>query len=230
MEENNQKAKKAPLIYAIVGVMTLIVAVAGSTYAFYAATVSNSTDVTGTAGGGEGPEMTITNLTKNEAGQTTPYGNLIPIDMNASMLSAAAKGSAKTGNIPCIDSNNYTACQIYSVTITNNANTAQSYYIDLTALSGTNTPNVDAVTMESVNSVTDASSLIKDADGDVLATNSEDRRICQTNTVAAGATTTECYFMVFIKNLSEAQSDNGVFSGTVTATSTTGAQTKADFS
>lgn len=209
MEENNHKKQKAPLIYAIVGVMTLIVAVAGSTYAFFAASVTNTTDVTGTAGGGEGPEMTITNHTKNEVGQTTPYGNLIPISMDATTLTAAANAT-----VPCIDKNDYTACQIYSVTITNKANTAQAYNITLSSLTGEedpdNTPNIEAVKMDSEDSVTVATSIKGVNNG-----------ICTTESIAAGGTSEPCYFMVFIKNQTEAQEDSGRFVGTVTALSTT---------
>lgn len=213
MMENNSKKQKAPLVYAIIGVMTLIIAVAGSTYAFYAASVQDTTNVTGTAGGGAAPTMVV----KKESTDAT--GNLIPIDMTTATLTAATTGHTTTGNKACVDKNGYSACQIYSVTVTNNANTAQTFDISLTALSGTNTPNIEAVTMASATSVTSATSI-----------KGVNKGICTTNSVAAGATSNTCYFMVFIKNLSTAQTDNGTFSGTVEAVSSTGAQTKADFS
>lgn len=209
MEQNNQKAKKAPLIYAIVGVMTLIVAVAGSTYAFYAASVSDNTNVTGTAGGGAAPTMSITKVS------TEATGNLIPIDMNITTLNAAASATKQ-----CVDNNEYTACQVYSVTITNRSTVPQAYDIKLTSLNGDNTPNIEAVTMgTSSNSVTSANSIKSNG------------TICTTNSVNENGVTTACYFMVFVKNLDTAQTDSGVFNGTVTATSTTGGgQIKADFS
>ncbi len=209
MEENKGKAQRGPLMYAILGVAVLIVAVAGSTYAYYAASVQNTTDVTGTAGGGAAPTMTITKTS------TSATGNLIPIDMNTTTLTAAAKATT-----PCVDKNGYSACQIYSVTIKNNGNTAQTYDITLTSLSGTNTPNIEAVTMgTSSNTVTSITSI-----------KNVNKGICTTNSVAAGGTSTACYFMVFIKNLTSAQTDNGTFTGTVTAVSSTGAQTYAQFS
>lgn len=208
MMENNQKSQKAPLIYAIVGVAVLIVAVAGSTYAYYAASISNTTDVTGTAGGGAAPEMTIEKMS------TQATGNLIPIDMDTTTLNKAAAATKQ-----CVDNNGYSACQVYKVTITNKSNTPQAYNINLTSLTGASTPNIDAVTMgTNSKSVTSATS---------IKTNG---LICTTDNVAASGTSTACYFMVFVKNLNAVQSDNGTFNGTVTATSTTGAQTKADFS
>jgi len=209
MIENNSKKEKASLMYAIIGVAVLIVAVAGSTYAYYAASATNTTDVTGTAGGGAAPTMTVTKIS------TEATGNLIPIDMDTTTLSKAATATKK-----CVDNNGYSACQIYSVTVTNNSNTAQTYDITLTSLSGTNTPNIEAVTMGTSNSAVSSANSIKGVD----------KGICTTSSAAAGGTTTACYFMVFIKNLNSAQTDSGTFTGTVTAVSSTGAQTKAVFS
>lgn len=207
MIEEKKKINR-PLIYAILGVTALVLAVSGSAYAYYAATAQNNTDVTGTAGGGAEPTLTI------EKTSTGATGELIPIDMDTATLTSAAKATT-----PCKDKNGYTACQIYKVEVKNNANMAQAYNINLTSLTGGNVPNIEAVTMGTSSNTVASVTSIK-ANGS----------ICTTNSVAAGQTTTACYFMVFIKNLNSAQSDKGSFTGTVTATSTTGAQTKADFS
>ena len=47
--------------------------------------------------------------------------------------------------------------------------------------------------------------------------------------VSANGSSSTYYIMVFIKNLTSAQTDKGAFSGTVTAISTTGSQVKANF-
>ena len=218
MVENNQKAKKAPLIYAIVGVITLIIAVAGSTFAYYSATIaSREGEVQGEAGGGELPVLTVTKIS------TGATDKLIPIDMTTDMLTKAAKGYGNDGAFDatkaCKDKNGYSVCQIYEVTVQNRSDVSMAYNIGLTALSGENTPNVTAVTMGTSNvSVTSASKIVGDTDG-----------ICITNAVGLNGTTNNCYFMVVIENLNSAQTDNGTFNGTVTATSTTGAQVKAEF-
>lgn len=233
MEDNNVKTQKAPLIYAIIGVAVLIVAVAGSTFAFYSATVSSRAgEVTGEAGGGALPTLTVTKIT------TAANDKLIPIDMTTAMLTNAAKGYGNTGSTfdatkSCKDKNGYSVCQIYSVTVKNNSDVTMAYNISLTTLSGTNTPNIDAVTMGTSNlAVSNIASLVKDTDGTTLDSSDGDtakKLICTTNEVALNGTTTTCYFMVFIKNLNQAQTDNGTFNGTVTATSTTGAEVKAQF-
>lgn len=212
----NQKYGKS-LVYAIVGVMVLIVAVAGSAYAYYQASAVNSDVVKGTAGGGAAPTLTVT---KESTGAT---GNLIPIDGDKDTLTKGAKGYGNTGSSfdatkSCIDKNSYSVCQVYSVTVKNNSNTAQTFNINLTSLTAGSAPNLDAVRMASNISVTDVTSIKNNG------------LICTTSSLNNNNTSTKCYFMVFIKNLNSAQTDSGSFSGTVTATSSTGAQIYAQFS
>lgn len=216
MQENNTKKYDGSLIYAIVGVAILIVAVAGSAFAYYNA--SATADISGSAGGGA-PTLTVTKVS------TGATGNLIPIDMTTSMLTNAAKGWTGTAvgtswnaSYACKDKNGYSVCQIYSVTLKNNSGNTQSFNIGVTALSGTNTPNVEAVAMASNISVTSATSIKGTANG-----------IASNVSLNAGATSSTYYFMVLIKNLSSAQTDNGSFTGTVTAVSSAGAQVKATF-
>lgn len=212
-----EKKMSKQLLFSILGVAVLVVAVAGSAYAYYVASVQNANTVKGEAGGGAAPTLTVTNIT------TSATGKLIPIDMDASTLTTAAKGSGNSGTTfdatkACIDKNKYSVCQIYSVTLKNNSANAMSFNIGVTALSGTNTPNIDVVKMASNVSVTDAKSIKTSTTGIVSAVS-----------IAAGATSPTYYIMVLIKNQNAAQTDNGAFTGTITATSTTGAQVKAEF-
>lgn len=222
MFEEGQKndTNKSGLIYAIVGVAVLIVAVAGSAYAYYSATATDTSTVKGTAGGGAAPTLTV----KKESNAS---GNLVPIDKTAETLTKGAKGWNTTSNAvntswnaaqSCTDKNGNTVCQVYSVTVKNNSNTSVIYDISLTALSGTNTKNLDAVKMASNISVTNATSI-----------KGVDKGICTTASVAGGGTSTACYFMVFITNLNSAQTDSGAFTGTVTAVGSNGAEVKAQF-
>ena len=193
-------------IYMIACMIILLGAV-GITYAYYAMTVSDSSTIAGEGGGGSAPTISVSKVS------TSASDSLIPIDMTTDMLTKAATASPK-----CVDKNGYSVCQIYSVTVTNNSNLSQQYNITLDNLYGANTPNVDAVSMGTSNSeVTDASSIKGTGN------------ICTTNSVGKGKTTNTCYFMVLIKNLDTAQTDNGTFGGTVTATSTTGGEVKASF-
>lgn len=217
MEENReQKKMNGPLIYAIVGVAVLIVAVAGSAYAYYAATAT--ANISGTAAGA-GLSLTVNKVS------TGASGNLIPIDADTTTLTNAAKGwtgsaigTSWNASYACKDKNGYSVCQIYEVKLTNNSSVAMNFNIGVTALSETNTPNIDVVKMASNISVTSATSIKGNATG-----------IANNVTVSANGTSSTYYIMVFIKNLATAQTDNGAFSGTVTAVSTTGDQVKANF-
>ncbi|MGN1342182.1 MAG: hypothetical protein ACI4VL_03020 [Bacilli bacterium] len=217
MEENReQKKMNGPLIYAIVGVAVLIVAVAGSAYAYYAATATGN--ISGTAAGA-GLSLTVNKVS------TGASGNLIPIDADTTTLTNAAKGwtgsaigTSWNASYACKDKNGYSVCQIYEVKLTNSSSVAMNFNIGVTALSGTNTPNIDVVKMASNISVTDVTSIKGSATG-----------IANNVTVSANGTSSTYYIMVFIKNLDTAQTDNGAFSGTVTAISTTGDQVKANF-
>lgn len=217
MEENReQKKMNGPLIYAIVGVAVLIVAVAGSAYAYYAATAT--ANISGTAAGA-GLSLTVNKVS------TGASGNLIPIDADTTTLTNAAKGwtgsaigTSWNASYACKDKNGYSVCQIYEVKLTNDSSVAMNFNIGVTALSGTNTPNIDVVKMASNISVTSANSIKGNATG-----------IANNVAVSANGTSSTYYIMVFIKNLATAQTDNGAFSGTVTAISTTGDQVKANF-
>lgn len=222
MFEEGQKnnTNKSGLIYAIVGVAVLIVAVAGSAYAYYSATAADTSTVKGTAGGGAAPTLTV----KKESNAS---GNLVPIDKTVETLTKGAKGWNTTSEAvntawnaaqSCTDKNGNTVCQVYSVTVKNNSNTSVIYDISLTALSGAKTPNLDAVKMASNISVTSVTSI-----------KGVNKGICTTTSVAGGGTSTACYFMVFITNLNSAQTDSGAFTGTVTAVGSNGAEVKAQF-
>lgn len=217
MEENReQKKMSGPLIYAVVGVAVLIVAVAGSAYAYYAATAT--ANLSGTAAGA-GLSLTVNKVS------TGASGNLIPIDADPTTLTKAAKGwtgsalgTSWNPSYACKDKNGYSVCQIYEVKLTNDSSVAMNFNIGVTALSGTNTPNIDVVKMDSNISVTSATSIKGNASG-----------IANNVAVSANGTSSTYYIMVFIKNLTSAQTDKGAFSGTVTAISTTGSQVKANF-
>lgn len=210
------------LVYSIVGVLALIAVVAGAAFAYYQASVSNNNTVTGTAAGATTATLTIT----KESSSAT--GNLIPLDNDTTTLTKATKGYNNTGTTfdatkSCKDKNGYSVCQVYSVIVNNTGTVPAAYTINLTSLAGTstpnNTPNIAAANVGS--------------DGFTVSANTPiiGSKICDTGSVAAGGSSSKCYFMVYIKNLTSAQTDSGTFKGTITATSTVGnGQIKAAFS
>lgn len=226
-----EKKDKKGLVFAIVGVFTLVIAVIGSTYAFYAASVNNTTAVTGTAGGGAAPTLTITKMTSDGTGVTGYKGSsLIPITEDSGTNTGKTLNSAASATKKCIDKNGYTACDVYSVVVTNNADVKTTFDITLNIPAVSSMPYLSAVQMTSATAVSITSNALNRIGSAATGTaRAISGAICTTSELSKNGTGT-CYFMVYIKEKGSAQTDNGTYSGTVTATSTTGSQVTAQFS
>ena len=108
MEENR---KGTGVFYAVVGVATLVVAIIGATFAYFSASATNDTDVTGSTASKAALTLTITRVSDSNT-----VKNMIP------MLSTdLQKGVTGTASKSCIDANNNTVCQVYKVTIGNSS-------------------------------------------------------------------------------------------------------------
>lgn len=108
MEENR---KGTGVFYAVVGVATLVVAIIGATFAYFSASATNDTDVTGTTASKAALTLTITRVSDSNT-----VKNMIP------MLSTdLQKGVTGTASKSCIDANGNTVCQVYKVTIGNSS-------------------------------------------------------------------------------------------------------------
>ena len=198
-------------MYMIFGIVMLIIAIAGSAYAYYSA--SASAKISGTAGGG--------NLTINvEKLSTSATGSLVPLDNDTTTLNKAILGEGNTSGSfdktkACIDKNGLAACQIYKITITNTS----SVPIVLNggvSLKGDNTPNIECTVMDNTNSLSSNTSCKKSKS---LA-----------NKYSLGANTTHDYYIiVYIKNINGVQTDTGDFTGTITFISSDGSEVKARF-
>ena len=131
--EEKRKSEKAPLIYAIVGVAVLIVAVAGSTFAFFSASATATNKIVATAAS-VGLELTLEDQTANAT------GNLIPID--EADLSKGAAGYQTKGK--CIDKNDNTVCKIYKISVTNTSTAVAilSGTVNITADTGSTFTNL----------------------------------------------------------------------------------------
>ncbi|MDY5058603.1 MAG: hypothetical protein SPF04_03975 [Bacilli bacterium] len=198
-------------LYMVIGIIILILSIAGSAYAYYSASASST--ISGTAGGG--------NLTlKVDKLSTNATKDLIPLDNTTDMLTKAAKGYGNNTNSydnskSCIDKNGYTVCQVYKITITNNSGVAIVLNGGV-SLRGDNTPNIECAVMNSSISVTNNSS-------------------CQGSSTLAKKyslgvnSSKEYYILVYINNKEGIQTDSGNFTGIVTFTSSDGAELKARF-
>ena len=207
---NNNKGVSKQLTFAISGVAVLIIAIAGSAYAYFTASATSDA-FTGSTLDVKLDKPVVTAVTADGA----KGAGLIPIydgtvTGHDSQLSTAVSNTNK-----CVDKNGYTVCKVYSVSIHNSGSTATTinFSVSLTS-TGTN------VTWAKMNSATEFGSL-KGSDN-VLASNVG---------LAGGATVTK-HFVVYLKNTGDNQTSTDAgktISGTVTVTASTGANIQATF-
>ena len=130
-----QKNNGRGIFYGVIGVATLVVAIIGATFAYFTATATNATNITG--------NMASVSFGLDVHKVTTAdekLGGMIP--MSNSMVEAAVKGNnksdvnASTGTPQiCVDDNGNAVCQIYKISVTNNG-TAGMFLDGYVALQG----------------------------------------------------------------------------------------------
>lgn len=210
MIENNNKGVSKQLMFAVAGVALLVIAVAGSAYAYFTASATSDA-FTGSTLDVKLDKPVVTAVTADGdkgAGLIPIYDGTVT--GHDSQLSTAVSSTNK-----CVDKNGYTVCKVYSVSIHNSGKTATTvnFSVSLTS-TGTN------VTWAKMNSATEFGSL-KGSDN-VLASNVG---------LAGGATVTK-HFVVYLKNTGDNQTSTDAgktISGTVTVTASTGSQVQATF-
>ncbi len=207
---NNNKGVSKQLAFAISGVALLIIAVAGSAYAYFTASATSNGGISGTTLNVKLDKPIVTLFS------TKATGGLIPIydgtvNGHTSQLSAAA-----TATNQCVDKNGYTVCKVYKISVTNSGTTATTVNTTLNLNNGGAT-NLKWARMTSATAV-----------DTTLPTNST---VSTGKELGAGATL-EQYIMVYLKNTGADQTSTDAgktISGTVTVTASTGANVQAEF-
>lgn len=128
------------ILYAVLGVMVLVVSITGATFAYYTATESYNQEF-----GGDMAEITFNVMVdKKTSVDTENNRGLIP--MTNSMIEDAVSNASTNGI--CLDDNSNAACQIYKITV-NNTGTAGMFldgYVTLSGGSGSSDDNETATT------------------------------------------------------------------------------------
>lgn len=210
IENNNNKGVSKQLMFAVAGVALLIIAVAGSAYAYFTASATSDGGISGTTLNVKLDKPIVTLVS------TKATGGLIPIydgtvTGHESQLSAAASAANQ-----CVDKNGYTVCKVYKITVKNSGTTATTVNTTLNLNNGGAT-NLKWARMTSA-TVVDTT----------LPTNST---VSTGKALGAGATL-EQYIMVYLKNTGADQTSTDAgrtISGTVTVTASTGANVQAEF-
>lgn len=207
MVEQKKKINK-PLIYAIVGVTLLVIAVSGSAYAFFAASATTNSNISG--------ETLSVNLGISLEQISSGTGSLIPIyDGSVSGHASQLQNAVDSAKGSCIDNNDYTVCKIYKITITNTGtseitvNTTVNFEEHSTNLKWANMTNQTTVGTTHLHT---------------------DTTVAQ-NTVISGNGNNILYVMVYVNNTGEVQDDGGAsFKGILKVAASSGDNLEATFS
>ena len=133
---------KNNILYAVIGVLTLIVSVAGATFAYYTATASNNATITGNM-------ASVTfglTVTKSTTVDETK-GGLIPMTNSMVEKALTANASDNTKGI-CVDDNGNAVCQVYKIVVLNTGSASMFVdgYVTLTGGSGNPTDDTTSPT------------------------------------------------------------------------------------
>ena len=109
-----ENKRGSEIFLGVIGVATLVVAIIGATFAFFAAGANNTTAITG-----ETATASLT-LTVERVAPTT-VGKLVP--QLAETLDDALVGTQAKGG-SCIDGNGNTVCHVYEIVVTNGGTSA----------------------------------------------------------------------------------------------------------
>ena len=248
MEENNRKG--SGVFYAVVGVATLVVAIIGATFAYFSASATATTPVTGDTLDIAGTfAVKVTKLEK--VGALAKSDNLVPAKFGDNVTltkenAAAAVTSALTKKCEEADEHGgYTGCHIWKVTATTGQDLATasltlnikapkgnnwSYVVfknttDLTALDGTPGTVSLSASPDAVGKFTTSGTEVDMHNGAAMS---------KAVGVGEGAVSETYYIMVYLQNTTDSQNkgatdETGKYNGTVTFSAASGEVT-ASFS
>lgn len=216
------------IFLGVIGVLTLIVAIVGATFAYFSTQVNSANESVNI-----NSYQFATSLAFKEVYPTKEHKALIPLDSKAT--NGDTTYLAKALSEGCVDAKGYQVCAVYEAALTNTA--------DDVVL----TPSFDVTTNEFVNETnSNVYALLATANGvDEVPTAFTYNRENATNVIAAknaltyngqstitvtSGQTAKYYLILWLENLDESQPDmNKTLKGQITFSSEGGAQLKAEF-
>ena len=133
MMENENKKDKRGIFLGIVGVLTLIVAIIGASFAYFSLNARSKDDAV--------KVKAATVQIVYEEGQNISIDNIIPSAQNIALETVRRAGETNSEGetyVACVDDDNYNVCGTYDFTLTNNGTTPVEImaYITPTELKG----------------------------------------------------------------------------------------------
>lgn len=193
VEYEEKDTERKGISFSVLIILTLVVAIAGSTYAFFSVSVTDSSITGSSAYNARSFELTVTHLTSAASGKLIPQ------------LDSAINTAVNTTN-NCKDARGNTVCQLYQVTVKNVSEV--TYYI-----SGTFTLNAE--TMDNIKWAVASSRTGFDTAAKNAKTVTTLVNITSATQLAPQGSQTY-YIVVWISETGASQTDSGTFTGTIT--------------
>lgn len=200
IKSQNNDGKGITLI--TVGILTIIVAIAGATFAFFQVTATNNNITGESAYVANNLELKVT------LSSTAATGKLVPQlekTGTTNILQKAVTGA--TGKGSCIDANGNTICKVYTITVTNKTST--KFYV-------TGTLSLDAANMTNLKWATGTSATAGFDGTSTTTVHPKNYTSLVSNVELAGGASKSYFIVVWISETGAAQTDSGNFTGTVT--------------
>ena len=200
IKSQNNDGKGITLI--TVGILTIIVAIAGATFAFFQVTATNNNITGESAYVANNLELKVT------LSSTAATGKLVPQlekTGTTNILQKAVTGA--TGKGSCIDENGNTICKVYTITVTNKTST-KFYVTGTLSLYAANMTNLKWATGTSATAGFDGTS--------TTTVHPKNYTSLVSNVELAGGASKSYFIVVWISETGAAQTDSGNFTGTVT--------------
>ena len=200
IKSQNNDGKGITLI--TVGILTIIVAIAGATFAFFQVTATNNNITGESAYVANNLELKVT------LSSTAATGKLVPQlekTGTTNILQKAVTGA--TGKGSCIDANGNTICKVYTITVTNKTST--KFYV-------TGTLSLDAANMQNLKWATGTSATAGFDGTSTTTVHPKNYTSLVSNVELAGGASKSYFIVVWISETGAAQTDSGNFTGTVT--------------
>lgn len=200
IKSQNNDGKGITLI--TVGILTIIVAIAGATFAFFQVTATNNNITGESAYVANNLELKVT------LSSTAATGKLVPQlekTGTTNILQKAVTGA--TGKGSCIDENGNTICKVYTITVTNKTST--KFYV-------TGTLSLDAANMTNLKWATGTSATAGFDGTSTTTVHPKNYTSLVSNVELAGGASKSYFIVVWISETGAAQTDSGNFTGTVT--------------
>ena len=199
-KEVNEKKKRYAIVITF---LVLMICITGGTYAYFALTASNNS-VTGSVGGAS------LNLTVTKVYPTSEHNNKNMIPQLESTLDEAISTEHK-----CIDGNGNVICQVYKATVTNVGSTSSVLNGTISFTGIDSMPNLKWMRINDSNTLGTYSSFNA----------STDKALFESEKSFGANTSNTYYFVFWIDEIGEVQTDSGTFRANIEFDSSTGGLT-----